>query len=635
MGTNLGNDLGGMMQRPLFDPRNDWKPTPPGHLPSWAEAKRVAVDLETCDPELTTLGIGVRRGGYIAGIAFAIDGGPSHYLPVAHEGGGNLRRSSVLAYLRKQAKAFKGDIVGANLAYDLDYLAEAGVWFGGATFRDVQLAAPLLDENQMRYNLEVIGQRLGLGGKAEEELRDAAAAWGLDPKAELYKLPSRHVARYAIQDVELPLAILRRQEIQLERENLGEVWELESRALPVLLKMRRRGVLIDQKRLEAIERRSLAEETRALEEVHAHTGIRIEVGDVWRPEPIADALAVLGVKVPKTKTGKPSTKSDIVDKVDHDAARAILKARKWNKLRTTFAASIRRFMTNGRIHCTFNQLRAEKGDGGLKGTVSGRLSSDKPNLQQQPARDKETGPLFRSIYLPEPGKVWAALDYSQQEPRMVVHYAVKSGCKKAEQAAERYRNDPNADNHQMMADLAGIERKPAKAVFLGLCYGMGGAKLCKQLGLPTRRVMSRRQGKMIDVAGPEGQALLDKFDRKVPFVRELAKRAEARAKSRGFIRTISGRRCRFPKDARGRYDWTYKALNRLIQGSSADQTKAAMVAADAAGFALQLQVHDEIDFSVSSKAEAEACGRVMETCIPLEVPSKVDVEIGKNWGDSM
>jgi DNA polymerase I-like protein with 3'-5' exonuclease and polymerase domains len=625
-----------MMQAALFDPRNDWKPIPVGHLPSWAEARRVAVDLETCDPDLKTLGIGVRRGGFVAGIAFAFDDGPAHYLPIAHEAGGNLRASTVWRYLRDQAKVFRGEIVGAHLPYDLDYLAHNGVWFSGATFfRDVQIAAPLLDENQMRYNLEAIAGRLGLEGKAEEELRDAAAAWGLDPKAELYKLPSRHVARYAIQDVRLPLEILRLQEKTIAAERLEEVWDLESKTLPVLLKMRRRGVLIDQRKLEEIEARALREETEALEEVRATSGVRIEVGDVWKADEIAKALAAIGVRVPKTKTKKPSTKSEFITKIDHPTARAISRARKWNKIRTTFAASIWRFMTGGRIHCTFNQLRAEKGDGALKGTVGGRLSSDKPNLQQQPARDKETGPLWRSIYVPEQGKQWAALDYSQQEPRMVVHYAVKSGCEKAEEAAERYRNDPKTDNHQMMADLAQIERKPAKAIFLGLCYGMGGAKLCQTLGLPTRRIMSKRQKKMIDIAGPEGQALLDTFDARVPFVRELARRVENQAKRKGFIRTISGRRCRFPKGENGRYDWTYKALNRLIQGSSADQTKAAMVQADAAGFGLQLQVHDELDFSVSGKAEAEACAEIMRTCVPLEVPSKVDVDIGPNWGDSM
>jgi DNA polymerase I-like protein with 3'-5' exonuclease and polymerase domains len=185
-----------------------------------------------------------------------------------------------------------------------------------------------------------------------------------------------------------------------------------------------------------------------------------------------------------------------------------------------------------------------------------------------------------------------------------------------------------------MADLAEIKRKEAKSIFLGLCYGMGGAKLCRQLGLPTKMVTSYRSGKLIEVAGDEGQALLNRFNDLVPFVRQLAKKADVTAASRGFVRTLSGRRCRFPVRKDGSYDWTHKALNRIIQGSSADQTKRAMVEIARAGYALQLQVHDEIDLSVSSREEAEAVAEIMATCVPLEVPSVVDVEIGPSWGEA-
>lgn len=243
---------------------------------------------------------------------------------------------------------------------------------------------------------------------------------------------------------------------------------------------------------------------------------------------------------------------------------------------------------------------------------------------------------------------------------MAVHYAClardligQHAWEKAIEARDKYRNDPNTDNHQMMADMAGIKRKDAKEIYLGLSYGMGGAKMCRMLGLPTMTAVRGPRGQTFDVnseegarlaeqggrrweaAGPEGQALLDTFDRRVPFIKKLAKACEARAKAVGYITTLSGRRCRFPKDAEGNFDWTHKGLNRLIQGSSADQTKMAMVACAEAGLDIIIQVHDEIAFSVKSKDEAERAAHIMRTCTPLELPSKVDVEMGASWGHSM
>jgi hypothetical protein len=204
-----------------------------------------------------------------------------------------------------------------------------------------------------------------------------------------------------------------------------------------------------------------------------------------------------------------------------------------------------------------------------------------------------------------------------------------------------------------------------KEIFLGKCYGMGGAKLCRKLGLPTAWAISwqgeeRRnrvndqmrfqdhgsallylqnnnligKGRPFECAGEEGQAILDKFDAEAPFVRGTAKMAEKTAQNRGYIKTWSGRRCRFPVSGGGGYDWTHKALNRLIQGCSADQTKMAMIALEEAGVAIQLQVHDEIDWTIRSRAEADLGAQIMREVIPLRVPMKVDVEIGPSWGEA-
>ncbi|CEF89657.1 putative DNA polymerase I [Pseudomonas phage vB_PaeS_PAO1_Ab18] len=645
-----------MFQAPLIAPRADWTPPDLNALPSWANAKRVGLDTETRDPDLKKLGPGVRRGGnsYLVGISFAIEDGPGGYLPIAHAGGGNLPKELVLKYLRDQAEVFTGDIVGANLPYDLDWLAQHGIVFRKARFfRDVQVAEPLIDELQMSYSLENIAKRHGLGGKDETLLQQAARAYGIHPKKDLWRLPAHLVAPYAEEDARLPLALLRRQERIIEEQDIWGVYDLESRVLPVLVKMRRRGVRVHEGRLAEIERWALQQETEALAQVKHLTGVSIAVGDVWKNDQLAPALEYIGVKLGKTADGRPSIDKELLASLDHDVARCLERARKTNKLRTTFAASVREHMVNGRIHATFNQLRMEKDNGDLAGAAFGRLSCVQPNLQQQPARD-EFAKMWRSIYLPEEGMTWAALDYSQQEPRMTVHFAELCELPGAKEAGERYRTDPDADNHQMMADMANIQRKAAKEIFLGLCYGMGGAKLCRKLGLPTAWAVSHPKvrglvdaesergkqllamgGRKLEIAGPEGQQLLDAFDSKVPFVRLLARRTADVAKTRGYLMTLSGRRCRFPKTAEGKYDWTHKALNRLIQGSSADQTKTAMVELDKQGHFLQLQVHDEMDGSVHSPEEAEAMAEIMRTCVPLTVPSKVDVELGASWGESM
>lgn len=653
------------MQYPLFaTATSNWKPPRLDSLPSWEGAKRVAIDCETRDPELKRLGPGAGRrpNSYITGISFAIEDGPGGYLPIRHEGGDNLPVEAVLGYLRDQARVFGGDIVGANLPYDLDFLAGDGIAFTNARFfRDIQIADPLICELYDSYSMQSIAERWGLPGKDEDLLRAAARDHGIDPKKDMWRLPARFIGAYAEEDTRLPLNILRRQEREIDEQDLWGVYDLESKLLPILVKLRRRGVRIDQDRLGMVERWALERETEALAAVYHATGVRIRVGDVWKADALAPALEHIGVTLQRTAKGQPQIDRYLLGSINHPVAEALERARKVNKLRTTFAGSVRDHLINGRIHCTFNQLRRQKDDEeeGTAGAAYGRLSCQHPNLQQQPSRD-DFAPMWRSIYLPEEGRLWASNDYSQQEPRMAVHYACLSkdligqhAWAKAIEARDKYRNDPNTDNHQMMADMANIKRKQAKEIYLGLSYGMGGAKMCRALGLPTMMAVRGPRFQLYDInspegkrlaadgarrfeaAGPEGQLLLDTFDQKVPFIKRLAKACEVRAKAVGHITTLSGRRCRFPKDRDGNYDWTHKALNRLIQGSSADQTKQAMVACDEAGFDTIIQVHDEIAFSVESLKEAEDAAEVMRTGTPLELPSKVDVESGPSWGHSM
>lgn len=659
------------LQQALFPPEASWRPpTSANDLPAdWNVSRRIGVDTETSDPTLKTLGCGARRGAFIAGISFALSEDKGYYLPVRHLGGDNVENPQLaLGYVRHQAKRYTGEVVGANLQYDLDMLAQAGIEFPLATFRDVQIAEPLLDELQYSYSLDNILKRHSMELKVEETLRRALQEFRLDGKKELWKLPARYVGLYAEGDATLPLKLLKKQEEELRVQGLWDVWDLESAVLPCLVKMRRRGVPIDFDRLDRVERFSRAEEAKAWGEIQRLTGVSIRVGDAMKAEIIAPALRHEGVTVPMTHAVKPklSITRDWLASLDTPVAGLIRRARQMSQLRTTFVNSIRTHAINGRIHCTFNQLRktSDEEGGDDEGARYGRLSCSDPNLQQQPARDPEIGPMWRSIYVAEPGALWGSLDYSQQEPRWAVHFGVVSGAKRvgpagyksACEARDRYVRDRDTDAHTLFTSmvhgphvlewaaaakrgdkdaakkLKGL-RDPAKNIYLGICYGMGGPKLCRSIGLPTKVIAHWKTGKRIEVAGDEGQALLDLVNERVPYVKKTAEAVEQVAKERGYVRTVSGRKCRFPLDDQGNPDWTFKAFNRVIQGSSADQTKTALVALDREGFDIRLQVHDEYDGMFSTEAEAKRAGDIMENCMPCEVPAKVDVELGPSWGE--
>ena len=662
------------LELPLFPVPCDWKAPDLSSLPSWKYAKRVAVDVETRDDSLRDLGPGVRRGAYITGISFAIEDGPGAYLPYRHFGGDNLDGEQVLRYVRDNAKVFKGTIVGANLPYDLDFMAEEDVKFSAEWFRDVQVADPLIYELHQSYSLENIALRWGFEGKQEDKLREAAKAHGCDAKSEMWKLPARYVGEYAEQDTRLPLKILRKQEDIIRNLGLDAVYDLESKVLPILVKMRRRGVIIDQDRLERIETWSLQKESECCKQVYTLTGRHIGIGDVNKAAALAPILREIGVVLPRTKkTDKDSIDKVLLGGLTHPVGKAILQARKYNKLRTTFAQSIRKYMTKGRIHATFNQLRGQRDfeADGTKGAAWGRLSCSDPNLQQQPSRD-EFAAEWRSIYLPEEGKLWASCDYSQQEPRMAIHFAIAAGPGRigqeaydaAVQMAARYRDDASTDFHNMVVAMTGnrLGRKDAKVVGLGTMYGMGQAKMCDAVGVPLSRAIYHfdekrkvyadeepevfselisKGGKSWIAAGAAGRKILEEFDKAVPFIKALATACQAVARERGDIRTLYKRICHFPEktapgvNSREKYEWLHKALNRVIQGSSGDQTKEALVKLDEAGFFLQLQVHDEVTLSVADEKEAQAAARVMESAVPLHVTMRCDVEVGPSWGGSM
>jgi len=617
-----------MRQQPMFTPRSDW--TPPETLPDLSSAKRIAVDLETKDPDLRLSGPGWATGnGYVTGIAIATDNW-SGYLPIRHEGGGNLDTGFVLRWLNKTLSG-DADKIFHNALYDVGWLKREGVEIRGK-IHDTVIAAPLVDEHRRRYSLDSLGEDYCEDRKDETLLKDAASAFGVDPKAEMYALPAKYVGEYAEQDAVLTLKLWDILQKKLIDENLQAIYDLESSLIPLLVEMRWKGVRVDIAEAEKSVVTLKKQEKDCIKQIKYKYGVDV---DVWASASVAKAFDKAGLTYPRTqKTNAPSFTGKWLEGLNHGLPKLIVQARKYQKIRSAFIENmILEHAHKGRIHGQMHPLRGDSG-----GTVSGRFSYSTPNLQQVPARDPILGPLVRGLFLPEEGHSWGAFDYSQQEPRLTVHYASRMKLPGADEAVSAY-NEEDADFHQIVADMAGIDRKDAKVINLSLSYGMGKNKLIQALGINEL----------------EADALFNNYHSKVPFIKELTLSCSRKAENVGYIKTLLGRKCRFdmyePRNEKNtplpfeqayeeyganlRRAFTYRAFNRLIQGSAADMTKQAMLDMWKEGIIPHIQVHDELDVSVKNKEESRKIVEIMENCVDLAVPSKVDAEIGDTWGTAL
>ena len=596
------------------------------------EAKEIAIDLETKDTGINEgLGSGwATNSGEIIGFAVATEGFQAYY-PFGHFGGGNLIKEQVLQYM-SDVCALPCRKIFHNAQYDVGWLNAYGIEVKGEIV-DTMIAGALIDENRYTYRLNSLAKDYLGELKAETDLNEAAKAHGVDPKMEMWMLPAEHVGYYAEQDARLTYLLWQRFKHEIFKQNLNTIWQLEKNLLPTLIKMRKKGIRVNVEKAEQLQQQFAVKEKNILQQIKKLVGKDI---DIWAARQIAFAFDKLGIDYPKSpKSKEPSFTQNWLVNNDTEISKLIVSAREINKFHNTFLNSIMKYEYKGRIHAEINQLRSDNG-----GTVSGRLSMSSPNLQQLPARNKEFGPLIRGLFLPEEGYKWGSFDYSQQEPRLVVHYAssIGEGYEGSQELVEAYAN-ADADFHQTVADLVGIDRKQAKTIGLGLMYGMGKNKLANMLGLGF----------------DEASALIGKFNRRAPFVKMLSDRCMKKANEEGVIRTKLGRKCRFdmwePRDfgihtpetfenASAKYGannikraFTYKALNRLIQGSAADQTKQAIVACVDLGYLPLLQIHDELCFNVQED-DVKKIVRAMEDCVKLNVPSVVDVAIGDDFGSA-
>ena len=612
-----------MIQKPMFSPPTEW--LPPENFPDLSDHKEIAIDLETKDPDLRKMGSGsVSNNGDVVGIAIAVEGWSGYY-PIAHEGGGNMDRKKVLGWFQSVLKT-PADKIFHNAMYDVCWIRALGLSINGRII-DTMIASALVDENQMRYDLNNCAKRYTGKSKNESDLYAAAKDWGIDAKAEMYKLPAIYVGAYAEKDAEITLELWKELQKEIYTQDIESIFSLETELFPCLVDMRFLGVRVDVQAAHKLKQELVEQEKQCLLEVGKETQVDVQI---WAARSIAQVFDKLKLDYDRTeKTQSPSFTKNFLQNHPHPLVKLIAQAREINKAHTTFIDTILKHSYKGRIHAEINQLRSDNG-----GTVTGRFSYSNPNLQQIPARNKDLGPRIRSLFIPEEGHTWGCFDYSQQEPRLVVHYAALQNLYGSGEVLDAY-NDGDADFHSIVAEMADIPRSQAKTINLGLFYGMGKNKLQAELG----------------ISKDKSDSLFRQYHNKVPFVKQLMDNVMHRAQDSGKIRTLLGRLCRFhlwepnqfgihkalPHDAalaeHGpgiKRAYTYKALNKLIQGSAADMTKKAMIELYKEGITPHIQVHDELDISVDGNADKIV--EIMENAVNLEVPNKVDYESGPNWG---
>jgi DNA polymerase I-like protein with 3'-5' exonuclease and polymerase domains len=634
----------------------------------------VAIDLETYDPNLKSKGLGaVRKDGFVTGIAIATKN-QTLYFPIAHAMTDNLNVNDTWEYLDE--KLFKNkDIrkVFHNAMYDVCWIRSAIGHMPQGQLLDTMIAASVIDETRMRYSLDAISKDYLKESKYKYDLAEKSLAeCGIkDPMSNMHKLPYSLVKDYAEQDVNLTLKLWNLFEKKLDEvlytknnedgskdlKSCRKIFELETKLFPCLVDMKFKGVKIDVEKAKTLGKLLEKRRDNLIKIIKKRTGIDVEI---WAASSIKNLLDHQKItKYKKTKAGLPQLPKDFLKTHENRYLRMIVKARECDKAKGTFVEGLLEFVHEGRIHADINQIRSDQG-----GTVTGRFSMSNPNLQQIPSRGI-IGKKMRELFIPEDDCVWGSFDYSQQEPRIVVHYALKLGLPGTDTLKDEF-NKEDADFHQIVADMAHISRTMAKTINLGLFYGMGKIKLQNELNLTREKA----------------NALFSAYHAKVPFVRRLSQDLIEFAEEHKLLFTLEDRFCRFNKWETRNREWnntinryepvpiltkedaetafkaellekfkdnvadnymqdfdryykpafTYKALNRLIQGSAADMTKKAMVDLYEQGILPQIQIHDELCLSIKNDNDALVVKQTMENAIPLEVKNKVNYKKGKNWG---
>lgn len=622
-------------------------------LPDLRAEKYIALDRETKDD-----GLAHKRGpGWaynlcqVVGTAIAWAGG-AFYAPLRHPETENI---DIDAWIRWELDhtAAGCHFIAHNASYDF---SSGNVDLGlpippGEQIECTNARAVLIDESLLSHSLDNLCKSAGLPGKDESLLREAAAAYGFehDVKSNLWRLPARYVGAYAEQDVRATLALFHHQQAEIEKQGLAEAYRLEMDLVPMVHEMRKRGIRVDLDAVAGAQAKLLERRDAALSELGERLGRGVNLDDVRSARWLEEEFSKENIPFERTeKLKQGSFKAPWMRRHPHWLPQLVSRARDSERMAKVFLGDfIAGFAHRGRIHASIHQyLNSDDEDQG--GTRTSRFSYSDPPLQQMPSRDEGLSKIIRGVFLPEPGEIWGCFDMSQQEYRLIVHFAAARGCTKAGEAVRQYTEDPATDFHAFVAELTGLDRKPAKDCNFAKGYGAGIKKFALMTGMSEE--------KAAEVMGT--------YDQEMPFVKEIAEAAESLAQQRGYVRLLDGARIHFNKweaarwadnrDEYGHYltprpyalakeTWpnqrlkradTRKALNAAVQGSAARQIKKAGRDCYKAGYLPLIQMHDEWDFSmrVDDPRAAEHIAEIMRDAIKLRVPMKVDAEFGLNWG---
>ena len=654
-------------QLPMFLPNSEW--VRPSELPDLRRVSEIGFDTETKDEGLASgRGPGwVYRAGRIAGLSLAW-GAPGKeraiYVPISHPDTDNFDRDAVKRWLKDHSKICW---VMHNGPYDLGWLRADFDLKPPELIEDTNVAAVMVDETQLSHSLDNVLNRLGLQGKDETLLTEAASAYGFDPKKDMWRMPAKFVGPYAAQDALGTLQGWRKLKPLLEEEDTFNAYRIEIDLVPMIQEMRWRGIRVDLDRAEKAKKNLLLKRDQIFTELAKRLGEKVGMEEIGKNSWLQRHFDAEKISYPRTApsraypNGLPSFTAGStgwMHKHPHWLPQMIVQADKYNNAAVKFIQGfIIDYAHKGRIHASINQFLTDDDDGGKKGTKTYRFSYSDPALQQMPSRDPELKPLIRGCFVPEPGKLWGRIDYEQQEYRLIVHFAARLKLKKAAEAAQKYIDDPSTDFHQLVADMTKLDRKSAKDANFAKAYGASPPKFAA----------------MTNMSIEEATKVMEQYDELMPFVKALNEKCKNLAGQRGYIRLIDGARIHFPfwegpwidweerksferrgfaltptrwEEANARrsneeHPWngkmlrradTRKAMNSLIQGSAARQTKKAMLDCWKAGYVPLLQVHDELNFDCETEAEGKRAALIMAEAIPLEIPMGADVEWGANWG---
>ena len=341
------------MQLRMFALETEW--VCPDSFPDLKGYKEICIDLETKDPGLMQKGSGwATKHGHIIGIAVAVEG-DQWYFPIRHENGGNLDSKRALGWL-KDVVSIDRDYVFHNASYDVGWLLTENIEVKGRIV-DTMVVGALLNENRFSYSLNALAKDYLGERKQENDLREAAAEFGVNPKSEMYKLPAQYVGLYAEQDAAITLRLWQRFKTLVVEENIQDIFELELNVLRATIPMRQKGVRVDLEKAEKLKLKLQKQENDIIQSIKKQYSVNV---DLWAAMSIAKAFDSAGLKYNYTeKTEAPSFTKHFLSNHNHELPRMIVKAREYNKARTTFIDTILRHQHEGRVHAEAHSLRCE------------------------------------------------------------------------------------------------------------------------------------------------------------------------------------------------------------------------------------------------------------------------------------